>query len=79
MSKRITTSDGFIKVTDEVGGIIVLVGVTTATYLCATRILADVFDRAFASVRSCQFGRRCTLCELVSDRQSLRRAAPNRL
>jgi hypothetical protein len=42
MSKRITTSDGFIRVTDEVGGIVVLVGVTKATYLCATRILSPM-------------------------------------
>jgi hypothetical protein len=32
---------GTIKVTDEMGGIVVLVGVATATYLCDAGSLAD--------------------------------------
>ena len=30
-----------IKVTDEMGGIVALIGVTTATYLCAASFLSD--------------------------------------
>jgi hypothetical protein len=41
IAKRIPKSDCFIKVTDEVGDIVALVGVATATYLCAARLLAD--------------------------------------
>ena len=43
IAKRISTSDGFIKVTDEVGGIVVLVGATSAIYLCAARFPTDAF------------------------------------
>lgn len=32
---------GMIKVTDEMGGIVALIGVTTAAYLCAASFLAD--------------------------------------
>ena len=32
---------GMIKVTDEMGGIVALIGVTTATYLCAASFLSD--------------------------------------
>jgi hypothetical protein len=41
IAKRIPKSNCFIKVTDEVGDIVALVGVATATYLCAARLLAD--------------------------------------
>ena len=45
IAKRISPpSDGFIKVTDEMDGIVVLVGVATATYLCAARLLADYMN-----------------------------------
>ena len=32
---------GMIKVTDKMGDIVALIGVTTATYLCAASFLAD--------------------------------------
>ena len=34
-------NSGTIKVTDEMGGIVALIGVTTATYLCAASFLTD--------------------------------------
>ena len=34
-------NSGMIKVTDEMGGIVALIGVTTATYLCAASFLSD--------------------------------------
>jgi len=41
IAKSIPKSGGLIKVTDEVGDIVALVGVVTATYLCAASLLAD--------------------------------------
>jgi hypothetical protein len=38
---RLQSPGGMIKVTDEMGGIVALVGVTTATLLCAASFLAD--------------------------------------
>jgi hypothetical protein len=43
MAPRIPKSDGLIRVTDEWGGIVALIGVSTATYLAAS-FLADYMN-----------------------------------